>query len=275
MDGLVIAAVFVFGAVVGSFLNVCIVRLPEGRSVVRPPSHCPRCRAGIAWYDNVPVLSYLVLRGRCRACGVRISPLYPAVEVLTGALAVALWVRLGPTVAFAGYFVFAAALVTITFIDLDHRIIPDVISLPGIARRPRGLVRVPARDPARRLHRRARRRRRAARDRARLRGDPRARGHGRRRHQAAGDDRRVSRLAEPVRHAHGRRRSSARSSASRSCSIDAPTRSSRSPSGRSSPAARSCISSSAIASSPSTSAAEPRLIRTREPAVPDQRTRYS
>ena len=133
MDGLVIAAVFVLGAVVGSFLNVCIVRVPEGRSVVRPPSHCPRCRAGIAWYDNVPVLSYLVLRGRCRACGVRISPLYPAVEVLTGALAVALWGRLGPTVAFAGYFVFAAALVTITFIDLDHRIIPDVISLPGIA----------------------------------------------------------------------------------------------------------------------------------------------
>ncbi|HEY2389411.1 MAG TPA: A24 family peptidase [Candidatus Binatia bacterium] len=133
MDGLVIAAVFAFGAIVGSFLNVCIVRLPEERSIVRPPSHCPGCHRDIAWYDNVPVLSYLVLRGHCRSCGIRISPLYPVVELLTGALAVALWMRLGLSLAFAGYFVFAAALVTITFIDLDHRIIPDVISLPGIA----------------------------------------------------------------------------------------------------------------------------------------------
>lgn len=132
MEGLVIAAVFAFGAIVGSFLNVCIVRIPEARSIVRPPSHCPGCRRDIAWYDNVPVLSYLLLRGRCRNCGIRISPVYPVVELLTGGLAVALWMRLGPTPAFAGYFAFAAALVTITFIDLDHRIIPDVISLPGI-----------------------------------------------------------------------------------------------------------------------------------------------
>jgi leader peptidase (prepilin peptidase) / N-methyltransferase len=132
VEGLVIAAVFAFGAIIGSFLNVCIVRLPEERSIVRPPSHCPICRRDIAWYDNVPVLSYLLLRGRCRTCSTRISPLYPVVELLTGALAVALWLRLGPTPAFAGYFAFAAALVTITFIDLDHRIIPDVISLPGI-----------------------------------------------------------------------------------------------------------------------------------------------
>lgn len=132
MDGFVIAAVFVFGAIIGSFLNVCIVRLPEERSIVTPPSHCPACRRDIAWYDNVPLVSYLFLRGRCRACGTRISPRYLAVELLTGALAVALWTRLGPTAAFAGYFAFAAALVTITFIDLDHRIIPDVISLPGI-----------------------------------------------------------------------------------------------------------------------------------------------
>ena len=127
-----IAAVFAFGAIIGSFLNVCIVRLPEQRSIVRPPSHCPTCRRDIAWYDNVPLLSYMLLRGRCRGCGTRISPLYPAVELLTGALAVALWLRLGPTLAFAGYFAFAAALITVTFIDLDHRIIPDVISLPGI-----------------------------------------------------------------------------------------------------------------------------------------------
>jgi leader peptidase (prepilin peptidase)/N-methyltransferase len=133
MDGSVITAVFVLGAMIGSFLNVCIVRLPEERSIVRPRSHCPSCGHEIAWYDNVPVLSYVLLRGRCRACGTRISPLYPVVELLTGALAVALWLRLGTTLAFAGYFAFAAALVTITFIDLDHRIIPDVISLPGIA----------------------------------------------------------------------------------------------------------------------------------------------
>ncbi len=127
-----IAAIFVFGSLIGSFLNVCIVRLPEERSIVRPRSHCPSCGHQIAWYDNLPVLSFVLLRGRCRACGVRISPLYPTVELLTGALAVALWMRLGTTLAFAGYFLFAAALVTITFIDLDHRIIPDVISLPGI-----------------------------------------------------------------------------------------------------------------------------------------------
>jgi len=133
MDRLVLLPVFAFGAIIGSFLNVCIVRLPHDRSVVRPRSHCPRCQTMIAWYDNVPLLSYVLLGGCCRACRTRISPLYPAVEALTGALAVALWIRLGPTLAFAGYLAFAAALVTITFIDLDHRIIPDVISLPGIA----------------------------------------------------------------------------------------------------------------------------------------------
>jgi leader peptidase (prepilin peptidase)/N-methyltransferase len=133
METLTLAFVFVFGAIIGSFLNVCIVRLPDGRSVASPPSHCPKCQTYLAWYENVPILSYLVLGGRCRTCRVRISPLYPAVEVLTGALAVALFLRLGPTLAFAGYFAFAAALVVITFIDLDHQIIPDVISLPGIA----------------------------------------------------------------------------------------------------------------------------------------------
>ena len=117
MDRPVIAIVFVFGAMIGSFLNVCIVRLPEERSIVRPRSHCPACGDEIAWYDNVPMLSYLLLRGRCRGCRIRISPLYPTVELLTGALAVALWLRLGTTLAFAGYFAFAAALVTITFID--------------------------------------------------------------------------------------------------------------------------------------------------------------
>jgi leader peptidase (prepilin peptidase)/N-methyltransferase len=132
METLTLAFVFTFGAIIGSFLNVCIARLPDGRSVVTPPSHCPKCQTYLSWYENIPVLSYLVLGGRCRTCKIRISPIYPAVEVLTGALAVALFLRLGPTLAFAGYFAFAAALVVITFIDLDHQIIPDVISLPGI-----------------------------------------------------------------------------------------------------------------------------------------------
>jgi len=132
MEALTLAFVFTFGAIIGSFLNVCIARLPDGRSVVSPPSHCPKCQTYLSWYENVPILSYLVLGGRCRTCKIRISPIYPAVEVLTGALAVALFLRLGPTLAFAGYFAFAAALVVITFIDLDHQIIPDVISLPGI-----------------------------------------------------------------------------------------------------------------------------------------------
>jgi leader peptidase (prepilin peptidase)/N-methyltransferase len=132
METMTLGFVCAFGAIIGSFLNVCIARLPDGRSIVRPPSHCPKCQSFIAWYDNVPILSYLVLAGRCRTCQVRISARYPAVEVLTGALAVALFLRLGPTLAFAGYFAFAAALVVITFIDLDHQLIPDVISLPGI-----------------------------------------------------------------------------------------------------------------------------------------------
>jgi len=132
METMTLAFVFTYGAIIGSFLNVCIARLPDGRSVVRPPSHCPKCQSFLAWYENIPILSYLFLAGRCRTCRVRISAIYPAVEVLTGALAVALFLRLGPTLAFAGYFAFAAALVVITFIDLDHQIIPDVISLPGI-----------------------------------------------------------------------------------------------------------------------------------------------
>jgi leader peptidase (prepilin peptidase)/N-methyltransferase len=132
METVTLAFVFTFGAIIGSFLNVCIARLPDGRSVVQPPSHCPKCQTFLAWYENIPILSYLFLTGRCRTCRVRISAIYPAVEVLTGALAVALFLRLGPTLAFAGYFAFAAALVVITFIDLDHQIIPDVISLPGI-----------------------------------------------------------------------------------------------------------------------------------------------
>ncbi len=123
---------FLFGAVVGSFLNVCICRLPEGRSVVFPPSACPSCGAGIRWYDNIPIVSYLVLRGRCRSCHVAISWRYPLVEALNGLLTLVLFLRFGPSLTFLALFFFCSALVAITFIDFDHQIIPDVISLPGI-----------------------------------------------------------------------------------------------------------------------------------------------
>jgi leader peptidase (prepilin peptidase) / N-methyltransferase len=133
---------FVFGAVVGSFLNVCICRMPHDESIVSPPSHCPNCNYQIRWYDNIPILSYLFLRGRCRGCGDRISPQYPLVELLNGLLALALFFRFGrglPQDLFghAGFlflllFLFCSAMVVVTFIDLEHQIIPDTITLPGI-----------------------------------------------------------------------------------------------------------------------------------------------
>jgi len=123
---------FILGAVVGSFLNVCICRLPRDESIVSPPSHCPNCSCGIRWYDNIPLISYLLLRGKCRGCGTRISPQYPLVELLNGLLTLALFLRFGPTFFFLVLFLFCSALVVITFIDLEHQIIPDEISLPGI-----------------------------------------------------------------------------------------------------------------------------------------------
>ncbi|MFQ5539554.1 MAG: prepilin peptidase [Candidatus Binatia bacterium] len=124
--------VFVFGAMVGSFLNVCILRLPKGESIVSPASHCPACNSPIPFYDNIPLISYLLLRARCRFCGARISFRYFVVELLMAALAVALLLRVGLGFGYFAYFVFVASLIVITFIDLDERIVPDVISLPGI-----------------------------------------------------------------------------------------------------------------------------------------------
>ncbi len=124
--------VFVFGACVGSFLNVCICRLPVNESVVSPPSHCRACKALLPWHDNLPLLGYLMRRGRCGSCGEKFSIRYFMVELLTGLLAVVLTWQFGPSLTTLGYFAFAAALVVITFIDLDHQIIPDVISLPGV-----------------------------------------------------------------------------------------------------------------------------------------------
>jgi len=127
-----IFVIFIFGAIVGSFLNVCILRIPKGKSVIHPPSHCPHCKAPIAFYDNIPLLSYLILRGRCRACRERISPRYFAVELLTASLTVALFYKFGLGPTFLSSFIFVTALIVISFIDLDIMIIPDVISLPGI-----------------------------------------------------------------------------------------------------------------------------------------------
>jgi leader peptidase (prepilin peptidase)/N-methyltransferase len=121
-----------FGLVVGSFLNVVIVRLPEGRSVLRPRSACPGCGAAIAWYDNVPILSFIALRGRCRACGMAIPWRYPIVEAATAAAFALAYVRLGPTPDFVVAVLLLAALIAITGIDLSHQIIPDLITLPGI-----------------------------------------------------------------------------------------------------------------------------------------------
>jgi leader peptidase (prepilin peptidase)/N-methyltransferase len=125
-------SVFIFGACIGSFLNVCVYRIPLEQSVVSPGAHCFGCSSPLAWYDNIPLLSYLILRGRCRACSTQFSSRYFFIETLTGLLAVLVMYRFGLSVAGLGLFVLSAALVVVTFIDLDHQIIPDVISLPGV-----------------------------------------------------------------------------------------------------------------------------------------------
>jgi leader peptidase (prepilin peptidase)/N-methyltransferase len=120
------------GACVGSFLNVCIHRIPEDQSIVRPASRCPRCATPIAWYDNVPIVSWIALGARCRACRAPIPLRYPVVEAATGVLAVASVLRFGATAHGLVAFGFAAALLLVSVIDLDHRFIPDEVSLPGI-----------------------------------------------------------------------------------------------------------------------------------------------
>jgi len=126
------AFVFVFGLLVGSFLNVCIVRLPRGRSIVTPPSHCPRCTSGIKFYDNIPVVSFLLLRGKCRSCGEPISWRYPLVELLNGLFYVWIMSEFGINGEAFLMMAFCSSLVVITFIDFDFQIIPDVITFPGM-----------------------------------------------------------------------------------------------------------------------------------------------
>ena len=126
-----------FGLVVGSFLNVCIYRIPRGESLVAPRSRCPGCGAPVRARDNIPLVSYLLLRGRCRSCAARISPQYPAVEALTAALFVAALGRFGLTPRGLLATAFLCGLVVATFVDLEHQIIPHAVTLPGI---PLGLL---------------------------------------------------------------------------------------------------------------------------------------
>lgn len=128
---------FIFGALIGSFLNVCIYRIPRGLSVVSPSSRCPACGTAIRPYDNIPIVSFLALRGRCRYCGAKISIRYPVVEALNAALYAAVLWRYGVGWHTPFLFAFSSAMIVITFIDLDFQIIPDLITLPGI---PLGLV---------------------------------------------------------------------------------------------------------------------------------------
>jgi leader peptidase (prepilin peptidase) / N-methyltransferase len=131
-DPLLLTFSFLLGLVVGSFCNVCIFRIPQEESIVIPGSRCPNCRTAIRTYDNIPLLSFLFLKGHCRSCGHRISWQYPIVELLTGCLFALTVYRFGVTRHTVILWAFVAALVIVTFIDLEHQIVPDVISLPGI-----------------------------------------------------------------------------------------------------------------------------------------------
>lgn len=125
-------AAFVLGTIAGSFLNVVIYRLPRGESLVRPRSHCPHCGAQISARDNIPIVSFLMLRGRCRACRAPIAWRYPLVELAAGLLVIAAWLRDGSWLEIAASFLFLLSLLAVFFIDLTHQIVPNAITYPGI-----------------------------------------------------------------------------------------------------------------------------------------------
>ncbi len=125
--------IFFTGLCIGSFLNVCIYRLPSENTISDPPrSQCPACGTAIRFFDNIPVVSYLLLKGRCRSCKIPISIRYPIVELTSALFALCTYMKFGATPEGMVFYLFIAALLVITFIDIDHQIIPDVISLPGI-----------------------------------------------------------------------------------------------------------------------------------------------
>lgn len=123
---------FVVGTIVGSFLNVCIFRIPRRQSIVHPGSHCPSCNHPIRPWHNIPIFSFILLRGRCRSCAAPISWRYPTVEALNGILYILVFLKYGISITGFVYAVFSSFLVLISFIDLDHQIIPDRLSLPGL-----------------------------------------------------------------------------------------------------------------------------------------------
>jgi len=129
----VIAFIFVFGLVIGSFLNVCITRIPEEVSIVAPGSRCPRCGTPIKWYDNVPVLGWMWLRAKCRSCGLPISGMYPLVELATGLLFVACYLEFGLTQTMVKWLFFTCLLIVLTITDLRVRMLPDLVNWPGFA----------------------------------------------------------------------------------------------------------------------------------------------
>lgn len=135
MATLILLYVVAAGLIFGSFFNVVIYRLPRGLNLSRPPSACPGCGARIKPYDNIPILSYLILRGKCRKCGQRISPIYPAVEALTAVGFVLVYLNAGRVIslAFIAGCLFTSALIILGFIDAQHQILPDAITMPGLA----------------------------------------------------------------------------------------------------------------------------------------------
>jgi len=123
---------FLLGSAIGSFLNVCIYRIPREKSIVNPPSACPGCEKPIRPYDNIPILSYIFLKGKCRDCGTKISIRYPLVELLTGIFFLLLYQKFGLTFELLVFMIFLSLLIVISFIDLDFQIIPDILSIGGV-----------------------------------------------------------------------------------------------------------------------------------------------
>ncbi len=130
--GIEIVLIFILGLIVGSFSNVCIYRIPRNESIIYPASHCPKCRSNISPKDNIPLLSYILLKGRCRNCKSKISIQYPIVELLTGLIYLIIYLTYGLSIQSLIYIILSSALLIIAFIDLNEQIVPDVISLPGI-----------------------------------------------------------------------------------------------------------------------------------------------
>ncbi len=129
MIGLNAIFVFTLGLVIGSFLNVCIYRIPIEKSIIYPPSSCPNCNMRIKWYDNIPIISYMVLRGKCRYCKQPISPIYPLIELLSGLLSLSIFFQYGYSFQTIAFLIFTYALIVGSVIDIKHYIIPDRISL--------------------------------------------------------------------------------------------------------------------------------------------------